>query len=260
MEHSSRYIVMFAAAVCGVCSIIVSGAAVSLKDIQDRNKALDVQRKVLDLAGIDEKALDDETVEATYAERIEPRIIELVTGEYTDIDPTGWDQKKQMSDPATSERVDDNPARVRRMSENSVVYHVRGENDAVEAVILPVEGQGLWGRLLGYLAVRSDGETIQGLTFYQHKETPGLGAEVDNPRWKALWTGRKIYDPNGAVAIRVKKGAAGPVETDPYQVDGLSGATITSRGVSGTLAFWLGDDAFGPYLSRLRAQGSGGGS
>jgi Na+-transporting NADH:ubiquinone oxidoreductase subunit C len=258
VEHSSRYIVLFAAAVCAVCSVIVASAAVSLKDRQERNKALDVQRKVLALAGIEEEALSDEQVETTYAERIDPRIIVMETGEYADVDPTGWDQQAVMADPETSVAVPENPARVRRLPSNSVVYHVRNEAGEVESVILPIQGQGLWGTLFGYFAIEGDGQTVKGITFYAHKETPGLGAEVDNPGWKALWPGRKIYGEDGAVAIRVKKGRAGPVAQDPFQVDGLSGATITSRGVSNTLAFWLGDDAFGPYIHRqLKASGGG---
>ena len=257
MEHSSRYIVLFAAAVCAVCSVVVATAAVSLKDIQERNRALDVQRKVLALAGIDEAALNDDAVETTYADRIEPRVIAMATGEYADVDPTGWDQQAVMADPATSVEAPDNLARVRRTPTDSVVYHVKGEGDEVTAVILPIQGQGLWGTLYGYLAVKGDAQTIQGITFYKHKETPGLGAEVDNPRWRALWPGRKIYGDDGKVAIRVRKGGAGSVEADPFQVDGLSGATITSRGVTNTLAFWLGADGFGPYLAQLRASGGG---
>jgi len=257
VEYSVRYIVLFAAAVCAVCSVFVSGAAVSLKERQERNRRLDVQSKVLALAGIaEEGSLSGDEIARLYDERIEPRIIDLDTGEYAEVDPTGWDQAEAMGDPERSRKVEENPARVRRVPENSVVYHVKDEQGGVEAVILPIEGQGLWGRLYGYLAVENDGQTIKGLTFYAHKETPGLGAEVDNPRWKSLWPGRKIYDDSGEVAIRVKKGQAGPVESDPYRVDGLSGATITSRGVTNTLAFWLGEKGFGPYMDKLQSGGA----
>ena len=259
MEHSPRYIVLFAAAVCGVCSILVSTAAVSLKDLQARNRALDVQSKVLDLAGV--SGVDDfspDEIEASYAERIEPRIIDLETGEYVaDIDASDWNQQKRMADPETSIAAPSNLARVRRLPKQSVVYHVKAEQGGAEAVILPIQGQGLWGTLYGYLAVADDGNTIEGITFYKHKETPGLGGEIDNPRWRALWPGRKIYDADGEVAIRVKKGIAGSVEDDPFEVDGLSGATITSRGVTNTLVFWFGDQGFGPYMAQLRKSGGG---
>jgi Na+-transporting NADH:ubiquinone oxidoreductase subunit C len=126
----------------------------------------------------------------------------------------------------------------------------------LEALIVPISGQGLWSTLYGYIALAPDTNTIRGITFYQHAETPGLGGEVDNPRWKALWVGRKAFDKNGRPAITVKKGRAGPADTDPYNVDGLSGATITSRGVGNLVRFWLGDDGFGPYLKTQRAGGS----
>ena len=94
----------------------------------------------------------------------------------------------------------------------------------------------------------------RGITFYEHGETPGLGGEVDNPRWKSLWKGRKAFDDSGEVRIAVIKGQAGPPESDPYRVDGLSGATITSRGVTNLLAFWLGDAGFGEYLGHYRSE------
>jgi len=257
LEHSLRYIVLFAVAVCAVCSVFVAVADVSLRDRQARNRALDIQGQVLALAGIpDVDELTDDEVEKLYTERIEPRIVTVATGEYVEgAETKDWDQQKVMKDPDTSRSAPGNAARVRRIPTESIIYQVKDEHGGLDAVILPIQGMGLWGVLFGYLAVASDGETIDGITFYEHKETPGLGAEVDNPRWKALWPGRKIYDAEGRVAIRVKKGIAGPVDTDPNQVDGLSGATITSRGVTNTLAFWLGDAGFSPYLTRLRAHG-----
>ena len=259
MERSNRYIVAFAAAVCGVCAIIVSTTAVSLRPTIERNKQLDIQGKVLALAGVaEEGALSAEQIEAAYAERIEPRIIVLETGELAQsVDAAGWDQQERMRDPETSVPAPENLARVRRLPTESVVYYVKREAGGYDQVILPIQGQGLWGTLYGYLAVARDGDTIEGLTFYQHKETPGLGGEVDNARWKALWPGGKIYGPEGQVAIRVKKGRAGSVAESPFEVDGLSGATITSRGVTNTLAFWLGPDAFGPFLERVRMAGGG---
>ena len=257
MEHSNGYIVGFAAAVCGVCAIIVSTTAVELKPLAERNERLAIQSQVLALAGVaGEGSLSDDEIEAAYADRIEPRIIVLETGELADgVEAADWDQQARMKDPETSVPAPDNLARVRRLPSQSVVYYVRDDSGGLEKVILPIQGQGLWGTLYGYLAVANDGQTIEGLTFYRHKETPGLGGEVDNPRWKALWPGRKIYGNDGEVAIRVNKGRAGPVETTPFEVDGLSGATITSRGVTNTLAFWLGPDAFGPYLDSLREGG-----
>ena len=146
-----------------------------------------------------------------------------------------------------------NPAKVLRVPNHAVVYQVT-KGGEIDQLILPVEGKGLWSTLYGFLSLKADLESIQGLTFYDHGETPGLGGEVDNKNWKALWKGRKAFDERGRIAIKVKKGQAGPPDADPYQVDGLSGATITSRGVTHLLAFWLGDDGFGPYLDQYRAE------
>jgi Na+-transporting NADH:ubiquinone oxidoreductase subunit C len=122
-------------------------------------------------------------------------------------------------------------------------------------LVLPVEGKGLWSTLYGFLALDADLNTIRGLTFYQHGETPGLGGEVDNRTWKALWPGRKAYKDDVPV-IAVVRGRAGPPSEDPYKVDGLSGATITSRGVTHLVQFWLGENGFEPYIDRLRKEGA----
>ena len=113
-------------------------------------------------------------------------------------------------------------------------------------IVLPIKGYGLWSTLYGFLALDKDAVTVRGITYYQHGETPGLGGEVDNPTWKAKWPGRKAYDESWAPALRVIKGQAGPPSSSPHQVDGLSGATITSRGVNDMINFWLGESGFAP--------------
>ena len=129
---------------------------------------------------------------------------------------------------------------------------VRDADNNLEKVILPVHGYGLWSTLYGFVALESDLNTIAGLGFYEHGETPGLGGEVDNPRWKALWEGKQAYR-EGNVAISVIKGAVNPqASTAAWQVDGLSGATLTSKGVNNLVRFWLGQDGFAPFLSNLR--------
>jgi Na+-transporting NADH:ubiquinone oxidoreductase subunit C len=111
--------------------------------------------------------------------------------------------------------------------------------------------------MYGYIVLEKDLNTIGGLTFYKHGETPGLGGEVDNPKWKARWPGRKAFSEKLTPAIRVSKGQIGSPDEDPYRVDALSGATITSNGVTFLLEFWLGENGFGPYISKLRAANSG---
>lgn len=255
--HSTGFTVMFAAAVCFVCAIFVSGSAVLLADRQETNKVLDRQQKVLDVAGLlDSGPTTPDQIVELYKSNIRPVVIDLASGEpLPDVDPANFDQAAEMADPATSKEAPPNDAKVRRIPNRAVVFQVV-ENDDVMSYIIPVEGKGLWSTLYGYLALDSDGQTIKGITFYQHGETPGLGGEIDNPRWKALWDGRKAYGPDGEPKVAVIKGQAGTPEESPFAVDGLSGATLTSRGVTYLVQFWLGDHGFGPYLHQQARQES----
>ena len=257
MQGSVGYNLGFAAAVCFVCAVVVSSAAVVLADRYQRNAALDKQRNVLLAAGLatDDDRLDADEVASRFAPITEV-VIDLATGELVDdVDPAEFDQRAASLDASRSTEAPDNVARVMRLPTHALVYEVRDETGRLELVVLPVEGLGLWGTLYGFVALEGDLRTIRGLTFYEHKETPGLGGEVDNPRWKALWRDRLAFNDNRQPVIRVIKGPAGPAPNAPYSVDGLSGATITSRGVTNLLQFWLGPDALGPYLTRLRDEG-----
>ncbi|MBW2713473.1 MAG: Na(+)-translocating NADH-quinone reductase subunit C [Deltaproteobacteria bacterium] len=256
--HDTKYTIFFAVAVCFVCSIFVAGSAVLLKDRQEANALLDQQKKVLSVADLLEEGekLSPAEVNALFEKNIQSVVVNLATGAVaSDIDATAFDQKKAAMDTATSEAAPENGAKVRRIPHHGLVYRVVVD-DELTAIIFPIEGAGLWGTLYGYIAIAPDLKTVKGITFYKHKETPGLGGEVDNPRWKNLWVGRQAFDDRGRVALSVKKGQAGSVEEDPYQVDGLSGATLTSRGVTHTLEFWLGDQGFGPYITAARNGGS----
>jgi Na+-transporting NADH:ubiquinone oxidoreductase subunit C len=257
-QYSNAYVVGFATAVCLVCSIVVSTSAVALRDRQDRNKVLDRQTQVLVVAGLisEGQKARAEDVERLFEENIQTRIINLETGEYDEtVDTAAYDQRRASKDPATSHGAPANNAGINRLPTHSLVYQ-RVEDDAVTSLILPIEGKGLWSTLHGFIALAPDTTTIQGITFYEHGETPGLGGEVDNPDWKALWVGRRAYDGDWQPAIEVIKGFAGPAEEDPYRVDGLSGSTLTARGVTNLVQFWLGENGFDPYLEKLRSEGS----
>jgi Na+-transporting NADH:ubiquinone oxidoreductase subunit C len=259
MQHSTGYIIAFATAVCFVCALVVATSAVGLKERQEANLLVDRQKKVLGVAGLlrEGESISNEEVQQLFAAEIVSRVVNLETGDYSDeVDPSVYDQRAASKDPDKSYPVPQNDAKIRRIPKLALIYQVMSGGE-VKLVILPVEGKGLWSTLYGYLALLPDTTTVEGITFYEHGETPGLGGEVDNPRWKKLWKGRLAFDDKWEPAIRVKKGAAGPPDTDPHQVDGLSGATITSRGVSSLVRFWLGDQGFGPYLEQLRSQTSG---
>jgi len=253
-RDSVGYIVGFSTIVCLVCAIPIAGAAVMLRPRQAENQRVDRLSKVLGVAGLvspTEKLGRDEVVKR-FADNITPRVIDAKTGAYTDsIDAANYDQRAASRDPAQSAAAPANAAKVLRMPRFLVVYEQLNAGE-VKALILPIQGYGLWSTMYGYIALEADARTISGITFYEHGETPGLGGEIENPRWQARWQGRLAFNDSNQVVVQVIKGAAGPPASDPYHVDGLAGATITSRGVSNTLQFWLGPDGFGPFLDRYR--------
>ncbi len=260
MQFSVRYILLFSAAMCGVCAIIVSSLAVGLKERQEVNEKLFKQRNVLEAAGLFQSG-DEASAEriGELFERVEPVVIDLETGEEVTegVDPVAFDQQAEKKDPSTSEKAPKNSAGISRIPNRAQVFKVESETSGeVEMLILPIEGYGLWSTLYGFIALSAeDTNTIQGLSYYQHGETAGLGGEVDNPRWKSLWPGRKAFDEQWNPVIEVIKGNAGPPSEAPHKVDGISGATITARGVTNMLDFWLGPNGFGPYLEKWRESG-----
>ena len=246
--------------VCLVCSVLVSAAAVSLRPTQAVNKALDKKRNILMAAGLikADEVVDGAQIEERY-QNIKPRVVELASGDYVDgIDPVAYDQRRAAKDPALSVAIspDKDPASVKRRALRASVYLVE-QKGKIKKVILPVHGLGLWSTLYGFIALDArDINTIRGLVYYEHAETPGLGGEVDNPSWKALWDGKHAFGEDGSIRIDVIKGKVVPGRPESiHQIDGLSGATITARGVKNMLRYWLSPEGFGPYLARLKEQG-----
>jgi len=250
-SESLGRVLTVALALCVVCSVVVSTAAVVLKPQQEANKTRDLKRNILMAADLYDPA---QSVEEQF-QRVTTRVIHVDSGKYADhIDATSFDQRAAAKDPAMSKAVpaDGDIAKIMRRSDYALVYLVNDADQRLEKVILPVHGYGLWSTLYGFVALEADLSTIAGLGFYEHGETPGLGGEVDNPRWKALWEGKQAFR-DGDVAISVIKGTVNPDSARAaWQVDGLSGATLTSKGVHNLVRFWLGQDGFAPFLSNLR--------
>ena len=237
---------------CLVCSVVVSTAAVLLRPAQQANQALDFKTNILAAANL----LDGERgIEEIFSERVETRVVDLKTGEFTDaVDPESYDQWKAAKDPNRSKNLskDEDIAGIGRRERYAEVFLVKNQQGELETLVIPVRGYGLWSTLYGFLALEEDTNTVQGLGFYDHAETPGLGGEVDNPKWKALWEGKKIYE-DGEVAISVIKGSVDASDPNAeHKVDGLSGASLTTRGVHNLMQFWLGDMGFKPFLKNLR--------
>lgn len=250
----SRTIIV-ALLLCIVCSVVVSAAAVLLKPQQIANKELDRKSNILAAAGLKKEG---ESVEAAF-KQITPKVVDLKTGKFTDaVDVATYDAQKAAKDPAQSNLLDKatDIASIRRTAKYKTVYLVK-EGDKVKTLILPVHGYGLWSTMYGYLALDGDLNTVKGLSFYAHGETPGLGGEVDNPAWKASWQGKKIYKDTEEPEIALVKGkvdnsAAGA----EYKIDGLSGATLTSNGVTNLMKFWMGENGYAPLIKNLKAGGA----
>mgnify|MGYP006134092357 FL=1 len=254
-DSTSKTLVV-ALALCIVCSVIVSAAVVILKPIQEINKTLDRKRNILAAAGMLEKNATGEDINKQFSD-INTRVVDLNTGKFADdaVDLARYDPLKAAKDPDLSEALTTKQdlAKISRREHYAIVYLVENPQGDIEKVILPIRGYGLWSTLYGFIALESDGNTIAGLGFYEHGETPGLGGEVDNPRWKAFWPGKQVYR-DGEVEIGLVKGSVDPADVDAsWEVDGLAGATLTSKGVTNLVHFWLGKNGFEPFLNNLRA-------
>ncbi|MEM9285504.1 MAG: Na(+)-translocating NADH-quinone reductase subunit C [Pseudomonadota bacterium] len=239
--------VAVAVTLCLVASMAVSSVAVSLRPMQEVNKLRDKQVNILQVAGRYDPSTDVSEAFAAF----EPQVLELETGEFTDqLDAAVFDDRAAADDPQLSVELDDDPASIGRKALYRTVYLLRDDAGEVERVVLPIHGYGLWSTLYGFIAVEANGNDIYGLQFYEHGETPGLGAEVDNPKWKAQWRGKRLINDAGDLAITVAKTA--PTDGASYHVDALSGATLTSNGVDSLVRFWMGEAGYEPFLAKLR--------
>jgi len=240
---------------CAICSVVISGAAVILKPMQTANQILDRNKNILIAAGMFDPAVNTNSDVASMFTRFNARIVDLDNGTFLSdedaqrlgLDPLTYNETAARNDPVLSDALtgEDDLAKIRRRVKYATVYTIDNADGSFESVVLPVSGYGLWGIMYGYLALEGDGNTVQGIGFYDHKETPGLGGEISNPRWQAQWPGKQIYGGNSEVTFAVVKGGGPGVS----QVDALSGATLTSRGVENMIAFWLGERGFGRFLN-----------
>ncbi len=250
-NDSIKKTLIVAFSLCIVCSVIVSTAAVVLKPAQEANKTLDRKRNILAAAGMLQEGV---SVEDQF-QQVTARVVDMRTGRFADdVDPDSFDQRKAAKDPAQSDRLtaEQDQAKISRREHYAIVYLVQDSSGEIDKLILPVHGYGLWSTLYGYVALESDGNTVAGLGFYEHAETPGLGGEVDNPRWKAFWPGKQVYK-DGQVELGLIKGSVDPANANaPWQVDGLAGATLTANGVTNLVQFWLGENGFQPFLENLK--------
>jgi len=255
-QHSARKTLGVALTVCLVCSLIVASTAVMLKPIQTANQIKERQRVLVELANLTSPEL---SIEEAF-QQFEVRMVELASGDFTDDqDAERFDVTRLAKDEAQSTSLSrqEDLAQIQRKPKYLPVYQIFDDDGKLETLILPIYGYGLWSTLYGFIALEEDLRTIRGIRFYQHAETPGLGGEVDNSRWLASWEGKVVFDESWQPRIELIKGSVGTTTPDNHhKVDGLSGATMTTRGINNLLKFWFGQDGFRPFLLRLREERS----
>ena len=228
---------------CVACAVIVSVTAVSVRPEQNLNIENEKKLKILAAAGI----VTDE-VEKEFS-NIETLYVDFASGQLVQVE-SNYDHIKASASAQSSSIVpkDQDIAILKRRENIAPIYIWYSEEEQIQKVVLPIRGYGLWGTLYGYISLDSDLNTVKGIEYYDHKETPGLGGEVDNPDWKSDWDGKKVYDSSGKVILYVTKGPS----SEEYEIDGISGATLTSNGVTNMIRYWLGENGYGPVLQKLR--------
>lgn len=230
-----------------ICAVIVSATAVTLRPLQQANLEADrlarMQRLLEAVPGM------EDLLRTSGVDSFQVLLVNLATGTVAeDIDPAEYDQRAAATDAQTAVAIPDTAdvANLGQRAPYAPVYLVRRDDD-LALVVLPVRGAGYQSMLYGYLALDGDLDRVAALSFYEQGETPGLGANIQDPAWEAKWPGTELVDENGEVSVAVTRGGA----TEPYQVDGISGATRTGDGVTNLIQFWLGDYGFGLFLERL---------
>ena len=228
---------------CIACAVIVSVTAVSVRPEQNLNIENEKKLKILAAAGIVTNEVDKEF------SKIETLYIDFVSNQLIQIEGN-YDHIKASASAESSSIIPKNQdiAILKRRENVAPIYVWYSEEEQIQKVVLPIRGYGLWGTLYGYISLDADLNTVKGIEYYDHKETPGLGGEVDSPAWKSDWNGKKVYNSSGEVILYVTKGPS----SEDYEIDGISGATLTSNGVTNMIRYWLGDNGYGPVLQQLR--------
>lgn len=228
--------------ICLACSVVVASTAVFMRPLQEANREADINRNILQVAGLyrGEDEVED------MLQRVRTRYLDLRNHRLSSEPPPDFGEMRSLS------RTED-IAGIQAVESVVKVFLVY-DDEGLDQVILPVRGYGLWSTLRGFFSVKADGRTVQGLQFYEHKETPGLGGEVDNPKWRKQWRGKLLYNDGGALDLRVVKGRVRKDDENAmHRIDGLAGATLTSRGVTNMLRFWFDERLYGAFLKKLQA-------
>lgn len=248
---NTGYIVGFAAVVCIVCSLGVAGASMGLRPLQQANELNAFQKNILAAVDLPAKGEDGArpTLNKAEVQELFDKRLKLII-----IDKEGNELGADLDDEAKKAKVAEARAAVKGTGESPDVHpvYLRVDGEKVEAYAIELQGKGLWGPISGYIALQPNGKDIMAVAFDAPKETPGLGAEIMKEPFKEQWIGKKIADARGLEPVEVAKSCAG--KPADHCVDGVSGATITCRGVDEMVETAV-NDWYAPYLKKIQAGG-----
>jgi Na+-transporting NADH:ubiquinone oxidoreductase subunit C len=242
--------VLVAFVVALFCSLMVSAAVYYLRPVQLVYKNLAQNRAIVEVAGLiptGEPLSDGEVIRHLLA--LDARMVDMSTGHFVDdLDAWSFDQRAAAADPERGVEIPESRdiAQLKRRSQYAPVYLVLDGN-AIQRIVLPVHGQGMWSRIYGYISLTADLNTIAAVRFYEHGETPGIGDRIQDDAWTSRWSGKRLFDQSGNVAFQVSKDD----QPSPYHVDSISGASVTAQSVGQLIRYWVGGDGFGPLIIRL---------
>ena len=224
MRQSNTYIVLYAAAITVVCGGLLAFASISLKDKQDANIALEQKKNILSTVMT---LGEEDNIPEIYAKRVKAFVIDYNGNVKEGVQPeqvvVAAEYKKAPQDRLLP------------------VYEFRSEADPnkLEYVVLPVYGYGLWNNIWGFVALQGDMNTVQGAKFEHAGETPGLGARITSDDIQSRYKEKAIFDNGSLVSVTMMKGEGMDYSSDPHKVDGMSGATLTAKGVNNMLKDYL---------------------
>ena len=226
--RNNSYTLIFTSCVTIVLGIIIATTADNLRERQKTNEELDIKKNILYALGY------KQNIDNPWTNKIVESLYNNSINEIY-LDRKGTVYQKQ-------EDIEKNPLKI----------YQRMDNGLITGYAIPIEGKGLWGTMYGYFAIEPDAVTVKGITFYRHKETPGLGGEVDKEWFKNNFIGKRLVDNDGKlVSIEVIKGFVSDKDPEAYRkVDGISGATITGKGVTTFLKKDL--NKYEPYFKKIR--------
>ena len=228
-KQSNSYTVIYIIIMVVVVGVALAYTSMALKDRQNDNVAADKMRQILSSLRI----APDQDVKAQFASIISDQYLVNDQGQRIEGDAFAVNMANEVKKPAQERQL---PVYEARLADGSLKY------------IIPVYGAGLWGPIWGYIALDDDASTIFGAFFNHEGETPGLGAEITKPTFSDQFQGKHIMVDSKLLPVEVVKAGQKP-STGAEYVDGISGGTITSKGVSAMLA-----DCFTPYHAFLQSR------